>query len=68
MTNRPRYAPLAPDPCARAHLLVVDHQDIAGAVFAPGHTVSDFPERWDIVAHARVLPEPFGGPGVQHFR
>jgi len=66
--NRPRYAPLAPDPRARAHLLVTDHQTIAGAAFAPGFGAADFPERWDIVAHALVLPEPFGGPGVQHFR
>lgn len=68
MTNRPRYVPLAPDPCARAHLLVADHHGIDGAAFAPGHALADFPERWDIVAHALVLPEPFGGPGVQHFR
>ena len=67
-SNRPRYAPLAPDPRARAHLLVTDNQDIAEAAFAPGIGLADFPERWDVVAHARVLPEPFGGPGVQHFR
>ena len=67
-SNRPRYAPLAPDPRARAHLLVTDHQDIAEAAFAPGIGLADFPERWDVVAHALVLPEPFGGPGVQHFR
>jgi hypothetical protein len=68
MTNRPRYAPIAPDPCARAHLLVADRQDIGDAVFAPGHARADFPERWTIVARARVLPAPFGGPGEQHFR
>jgi dimethylamine monooxygenase subunit C len=67
-SNRPRYAPLAPDPRARAHLLVTDRQDIAEAAFAPGIGLADFPERWDMVAHALVLPEPFGGPGVQHFR
>lgn len=67
-SNRPRYAPLAPDPRARAHLLVADHPDIAQAVFAPGIGLADFPERWDVVARALVLPEPFGGPGVQHFR
>lgn len=68
MTNRPRYAALSPVPGARAHLLVTDHAPCDAGVFAPGIGADDFPERWDVVAHARVLPQPAGGPGVQHFR
>jgi len=67
-SNRPRYAPIAPDRCARAHLLVVGHDCIADGAFAPGVSVADFPERWGIVAHALVLPEPLAGAGIKSFR
>jgi len=67
-SNRPRYTPIAPDLRGRAHLLVADHLDVGADVFAPGVTLADYPERWGIVAHARVLPEPLPGVGVKHFR
>jgi hypothetical protein len=68
MSNRPRYAPLAPFPSARAHLLVCDQPAIPDSALAPGHGAADFPERWTVVSHALVLPKPFGGPGDQQFR
>ncbi len=68
MTNRPRYAPLSPVTGARAHLLVSDQAALEPGVFAPGVAAEAFPERWAVVAHALVLPQPFGGPGVQQFR
>lgn len=67
-TSRPRYRPLTRLPGARAHLLVVDHADVTPAAFAEGCSVADFPERWTVVAHALVLPQPSGGPGVHPFR
>jgi hypothetical protein len=66
--NRPRYSPLAPDPRARAHLLVTDRAELDPAALAPGVGPDDFPERWGVVAHARVLPEPLPGAGVKSFR
>ncbi|WP_245584435.1 dimethylamine monooxygenase subunit DmmA family protein [Novosphingobium acidiphilum] len=68
MSNRPRYAPLMPVAGARAHLLVTDHAVPAAQAFDPRCSENDFAERWTVVAHAMVLPQPFGGPGVQHFR
>jgi hypothetical protein len=67
-SNRPRYAPLAPDPLARAHLLVAEQESVADTAFAPGVSLIDFPERWHVAAHALVLPEPLRGPGTQQFR
>lgn len=68
MTNRPRYAPLAPFAQARAHLLVCDAAAVPDGAFAPGHGLSDFPERWVVAGHALVMPQPFGAPGEQRFR
>jgi hypothetical protein len=67
-TSRPRYAPLAPLATARAHLLVTDSAVIDPAALASGVSPADFAESWCVVAHAKVLPRPFGGPGVQQFR
>ncbi|WP_420384378.1 dimethylamine monooxygenase subunit DmmA family protein [Novosphingobium sp.] len=67
-SNRPRYAPIAPDSSARAHLLVADQTAIAATVFTAGIGLADFPERWSIVAHAHALPEPLPGAGHKHFR
>ena len=67
-SNRPRYAPIAPFANARAHLLVCDQANFAGAVFADGHSADDFAERWVVAAQALVLPKTLGGPGEQQFR
>lgn len=67
-TSRPRYSPLTRFPSARAHLLVADHAGIAPHAFAETCSAADFPERWEVVAHAQVLPQPLGGPGVHQFR
>ncbi len=67
-SNRPRYTPIAPDPRARAHLLVCDENTVPDTVFAPGTALADFPERWSIVAHAHALPEPLPGAGAKQFR
>ncbi|WP_353229609.1 dimethylamine monooxygenase subunit DmmA family protein [Novosphingobium sp.] len=67
-TSRPRYSPLAPVPAARAHLLVTDGAVIDPVALAVGVSPTDFVETWCVVAHAKVLPQPFGGPGVQQFR
>jgi dimethylamine monooxygenase subunit C len=67
-SNRPRYTALAPCPGARSHLFVADREAVPEIAFAPGISLSDFPERWHVAAHALVLPEPLGGAGPQLFR
>ena len=67
-SNRPRYAPIAPDPGARAHLLITDRAAVDPAALAEGVVAADFGEVWTVAGDVHLLPRPFGGPGVHAFR
>ena len=56
--SRPIYAPIAPDPSGRAHLLLADRADPPDVAFVAGSGIADFAERWTIEGHSKAIPLP----------
>ncbi len=68
MLSRPRYPPLAIDPAARSHLLVIENVPLAGDAFESGSGIDGYDEVWTITGDSRTMPSPDTKARSQEFR
>ena len=66
--SRPRYAPLAIDPAARTHLLVIEGAAPAPGAFADGGDAAAYDEVWTIEGHSAAIPSHLAGIRAHGFR
>lgn len=68
ITRRPRYVPLAVEPGARFHLLLLESAEGAASAFATGSAPADYDELWTIERRSAAIPCDGEGARAHGFR
>jgi hypothetical protein len=66
--SRPQYAPLAPDPSARSHVLVMQVAEIPDGALAEGRSADDYDEVWLVERHSAAMPSHLPDSRLHPFR